>query len=337
MGMSPIKENISLAPFTTFRAGGAARYFVEVTDVEEILPIFHFIKKHKLPVFVLGGGSNILVDDRGYAGLVLKMNMLGIEFHNEGEYCFVTTGAGVAWDKLVECAVSAECFGIENLSLIPGTVGGAIVQNIGAYGCEVEEVVEWVEVYDAMQERLRRLTKAECKFAYRESVFKHEGKGLVVTRVQFRLRTHGKLNISYKDLAAYFSHANIITPTVHGVRRAVIAIRTLKFPLLATHGTAGSFFKNPIVTKAMGEKFLTQFKDATHYDAGDGCMKLSAAWIIDNILHMRGVREGNVGCWNAQALVIVNYGGATSDEIKILSARYKKNVLMRRTSYSNVK
>ncbi len=311
-----IREHVPLAPLTTFKVGGAARYFAEVADASEVAELFHFAQEQALSVFVLGGGSNILVDDLGYMGLVLKMNIQGISFSKDGDDRLCAVGAGVSWDALVARSVEEECWGVENLSLIWGTVGGAVVQNIGAYGCEVKEVVEWVEVYDPAQTCVRTLTNTECAFGYRDSVFKHEGAGLVIMRVGLRFKKHSTSNIFYKDLAAYFLERGIIAPTIHEVRRAVINIRTAKFPALATVGTAGSFFKNPVVTKAVGGAFLARFPLATHYDIGSGLMKLSAAWIIDHVLHMKGVRVGNVGCFSAQALVIVNYKDATSEEIK---------------------
>ncbi|OGZ05843.1 MAG: UDP-N-acetylenolpyruvoylglucosamine reductase [Candidatus Lloydbacteria bacterium RIFCSPHIGHO2_01_FULL_49_22] len=311
-----IRENVSLAPMTTMKIGGPARYFCEAVSLAEIEEAVAFAAQHELPIFILGGGSNILVSDDGYPGMVLHVAMNDVTSREEDEELFLTVGAGYRWDDLVALAVSRGVWGIENLSAIPGTVGGATVQNIGAYGCEVGDVITLVEVYDPTTSRVQTLNNAECRFSYRDSVWKHEGKGLIVLRVTFRLRRKATPNIAYKDVAAFFAQEGIITPTLGDICTAIIAIRSAKFPDLTTHGTAGSYFKNPVVSARDAEEFLSRFPDAPHYPLHNGSVKLSAAWIIDHVLHMRGVRAGHVGCWDAQALVVVNYGDASADEVR---------------------
>lgn len=310
-----IRENVSLAPMTTMKIGGPARYFCEAASLAEVEEVVDYAARHELPIFILGGGSNILVSDDGYPGLVLRVTMNDVVSREEDGQLFLTVGAGYRWDDIVALAVSFGAWGIEGLSAIPGTVGGATVQNIGAYGCEVGDVITEVEVYDPTAVCVRTLTNAECRFGYRDSVWKHEGKGLIVLRVTFRLQKKAAPNIAYKDVAAFFAQKGIATPSLGDIRDAIIAIRSAKFPDLSTHGTAGSYFKNPVVSARDAEEFLSRFPGAPHYPLHDGSVKLSAAWIIDNVLQMRGVKAGHVGCWDAQALVVVNYGDASADEV----------------------
>lgn len=322
-----IKENISLSPLTTMKVGGPARFFCEATSLAEIEEGIAFAKEKHLPLFVLGGGSNLLVGDDGYPGLVMRINMKDAVIKEEGDAVLITAGAGHSWDELVALAVVNDAWGIENLSAIPGTVGGAAVQNIGAYGSELKDAILNVEVYDPSTAHLTMLSSVECHFGYRDSIWKHEGKGLIILRVTFRLEKIAKPNILYKDLAAYFLDKGTTTPSLPEIRAAVVAIRAAKFPDLSKYGTAGSFFKNPIVSTHKAEEFLLRFPDSPHFPAGEGLVKLSAAWIIDRALHLRGVKLGQVGCWDAQALVLVNYGGAHAEEVMAFVQEIQKKSL----------
>ena len=300
---------------TTFKIGGPARYFCEAGSIEDIREGVAFARSRNLPLFVLGGGSNILVSDRGYSGLVMRITDSTLTWEEKENMYTLTAGAGVSWDTLVGCVVSHDVSGIENLSAIPGTVGGAVVQNIGAYGSEVKDCVLSVEVYDPSENCVRTLTRRECNFAYRTSIFKEEGKKFIIMRVQFCFQKEKKINISYKDLITHFELKKNIHPTLTEIRDAVTDIRSKKFPDLSRYGTAGSYFKNPIVSNVVANNFLLRYPLAPVYDAGEGAKKLSAAWIIDHILNMRGHRVGAVGSWSAQALVIVNYGDASCAEV----------------------
>ncbi|KKU78987.1 MAG: UDP-N-acetylenolpyruvoylglucosamine reductase [Parcubacteria group bacterium GW2011_GWA2_47_7] len=319
------EENVPLAGMTTMKVGGVARYFCTATTEEEVIEGVRYAKERNLSLFILGGGSNILVSDEGYYGLVMQIALKDIVVAEDDGEIFFTVDAGYVWDEFVAQAVARGAWGVENLSSIPGCVGGAVVQNIGAYGAEVKNSVLNVTVYDPNLSGVRTLSNAECCFGYRDSIWKHDGRELVVLRVTFRLLLKGKPNILYKDLAAYFLEKGNITPILQDIREAVQSIRRAKFPDLRTMGTAGSFFKNPIVTKEKADEFLHAYPLAPHYDAPNGNIKLSAAWIIDNILHLRGERVGNVGCFSAQALVIVNYGGASCEEIK----KFTRNIITR--------
>lgn len=319
-----IRENEPLAPLTTFKIGGVARYFVEVNEETELSEIFHFVRTHAMPVFVLGGGSNILVCDNGFSGLVVKMNTKNISWTEDGEELLLSVDAGLVWDDVVGLAVAHNGWGLENLSLIPGTVGGALVQNIGAYGVEVGALVHTVDVFDLSTGERKQLTRDDCRFGYRESYFKQEGKNFLITRATLRLTTRANPNIVYKDIAAHFGAHGNAAPTLADIRDAVVRIRMEKFPDLKRIGTAGSFFKNPVVATALANSFLEKFPSAPHFNVGNKLTKLSAAWIIDHVLQMRGVRAHNVGCWSEQALVIVNYGGASSDDVKKFSQEIQK-------------
>jgi UDP-N-acetylmuramate dehydrogenase len=275
----------------------------------------------------LGEGSNVLFGDRGFDGYVIRPIIKGVDYvENESdmdsETTLVVAGAGEHWDDVVASSVSKNLSGLENMSWIPGSVGAAPVQNIGAYGAEIKEIIEWIEVFDPTTEKVKRLSRAECNFGYRDSFFKTtEGKGLVILRVAMRLQKNALPNISYKDLANYFSTKNE-SPTISEVRDAVIKIRQSKLPDVHEVGTAGSFFKNPIVSANQFETISKDFPGIPSFpvDAGFGVQKggrkIPLAWILDKVCGLNDYREGNVGLYKTQPLALVNFGGATTDEIK---------------------
>lgn len=312
-----IRANVSLADYTTFRLGGAARFFVSVHSVPELREALTWAKARQLPFICLGGGSNMLFSDEGFGGLVILLALMGKEYdeHVEGD-ARVTVGAGENWDALVAETVSHGFWGLENLSLIPGSVGATPVQNVGAYGVEVKEVIEWVEVLDAKTLELHILPNSECRFGYRDSLFKHEdGRHFIVTRVQFRLRTKQNPQLGYEDLRAYFGDREDVR--VEEVREAVSTIRLSKFPDLSTVGTAGSFFKNPIVSKHLYESACTLFGEPIRYFPVDAThVKISLAWLLDRA-GWKGVRRGTVGTWSLQPLVVVHYGNGTTGELAL--------------------
>ncbi len=310
-----IREQVLLSEYTTMKIGGVAQFFIEVTTINELKEAMIFAQEKNIPFFILGGGSNVLIDDRGFAGLVIHMVIMEIEWEESDNHILATVGAGETWDNFVATTVEKNYSGLENLSSIPGTVGASAVQNIGAYGVEARELIISVEVYDGENNTLRTLTNAECAFGYRESIFK-TNKHLIITRVKFTLAKEYIPKQNYKDIALYIEENGVVALSLSEMRAAVMSIRAKKFPDLREYGTAGSFFKNPIVSRAVADNFLQQYPNAPHYEAGEGMIKLSAAWIIDHVLMMKGVRDGDVGTWNAQALVVLNYGDATSDEMK---------------------
>ncbi|HEY4511321.1 MAG TPA: UDP-N-acetylmuramate dehydrogenase [Candidatus Paceibacterota bacterium] len=316
-----IQENISLKDLTTFRTGGTARFFAVATTVDDIREAVLFAEKNTLPMLVLGGGSNILVSDEGFNGLVLKIEIKGITWNTSGADALVTVGAGENWDDFVAACVSRELYGLENLSYIPGTVGAAPIQNIGAYGVEVKYFIASVIVFDTNNKKVTTLTNAECNFSYRDSFFKKlEGKHFVVAEVVFKLKKHATLNTSYKDVGEYARKHSIGEFSLATLREAIIDIRKNKLPDWHMLGTAGSFFKNPIISKEHYDELLKKYPDLPGFPLPATSYKLQAfkiplAWIIDNICGFRGKRVGDVGTYRNQALVLVNYGEATTKEV----------------------
>ena len=318
-----IQENISLKEFTTFKIGGIARFFCTVLNEDELIEAIGFSKKNKLPFFILGGGSNILISDNGFSGIVIKMEMKGIEYTEveDGKKVQVKVGAGENWDDIVKETVEKVLYGLENLSLIPGTVGASPVQNIGAYGSEVKDTIESVYVLDVIKDEYKTISNSECRFDYRYSMFKEDPRRYVVLSVNFILQKNGRLNYDYKDLKEYFAFKNIRKPSLKQVRDAVIEIRTRKLPNLKEYGTAGSFFKNVVTSTAKGKELLTKYPDMIVHAVNDKKVKIPLAWILDHICGFRGVKIGNVGTYKNQALVLVNYGGATATDITNLAQK----------------
>ncbi len=311
---------------TTLRLGGEVRFFVSIASVPELREALVFAQDKKIPFVVVGGGSNVLFVDDEWNGLVIHMKLMGREYEegNKGD-AKVTVAAGEIWDQFVEETVSLGYWGIENLSRIPGTVGAAPVQNIGAYGVEVAEVIDWVEVLNAKTNELHILSSSECRFGYRDSIFKHEeGKDYIITRVSFRFTTQPQPRLEYKDLYEYFGVRTDVSVTE--VREAINKIREAKFPSLMKVGTAGSFFKNPIVSEQLiveMEKWLDT--PIPHYTLKDGTVKIPAGWILER-LGWKGKREGNVGCWEKHALLLVHYGEGSAKEFLNFVEKVKKSV-----------
>lgn len=311
-----VKENISLRGFNTFKVGGSARFFVEIKNKKDLVEVADFLEVHNLPFLVLGGGSNVLISDDNFPGLVLKISTQGIFWKDSlGKKIEVDVEAGVGWDELVSEVVKKNLFGLENLSGIPGTVGAAPIQNIGAYGAEVKNTIQFVEIFDLKNRQFKKLEMNDCRFGYRDSIFKSsESKNWIITSVSFLLSKEGSLNTSYKDLKNYFSENP--NPTLAEVRQAVLEIRGRKFPDLKLYGTAGSFFKNPIITSEKFEELQKKFGEMPNFPAEDGKVKISAAWILDNVLKVKGKVFNNVSFFQNQPLVVVNLGSATASEIK---------------------
>ncbi|MSU56450.1 MAG: UDP-N-acetylmuramate dehydrogenase [Candidatus Taylorbacteria bacterium] len=315
-----IQEHISLKELTTMKIGGTARYFCSASTREEVEEAVLFTHGKKVPVIVLGGGSNILIASGEINALVLKIEIKGIEWATHGtDMEQVVVGAGESWDGLVARTVEKGFWGIENLSGIPGTTGAAPIQNIGAYGTEVKDTILWVEVFDIAAGKLRQLTNAECRFSYRDSIFKKpEGKALIVTRVAFALKRGGTPNLEYKDLKNHFAGKE--TPPLTDIRNAVLEIRGRKFPDLSVVGTAGSFFKNPIIPKEKFDTLKQKFPDLPGFPMGND-VKIPLAWILDNVCNLKGATDGNVGMFKNQPIVLVNFGGATFEEVMLLAKK----------------
>ncbi|MFA6272877.1 MAG: UDP-N-acetylmuramate dehydrogenase [Candidatus Paceibacterota bacterium] len=316
-----ILENVFLKELTTFKVGGRACYFCRVTNIVEVAEAAAFARAQKRPLFVLGGGSNILVAGTGFSGLVLKMDILDVEFNEKADgKVEVIAGAGENWDDLVRLTVEKNFQGLENLSLIPGTVGAAPVQNIGAYDSEVASAISFVEVFDQQTSKVKVLNKKDCRFSYRNSFFKQPaGKNLIITRVGFLLNKSDEkrsLKTNYPDVQEWLKREKILELTTADIRRAIVEIRTKKLPNLSEVGTAGSFFKNPTISSLQYKKFKAQFPDLPGVIVGKNRVKVFLAWILDKMCGLKGFSIGKVGLHKNQPLVVVNYGGATAEEIK---------------------
>ena len=274
--------------------------------------------------YVLGGGNNILFTQR-FAGTLLKPVGNGIKIKAQiDDSVIVEAEAGVEWDDLVAWSVERDLWGMENLSLIPGTVGAAPVQNIGAYGAEAKDVIERVHFFDVEDRKHHTLGCAECRFAYRESIFKHELKGrAIITSVEFRLSKSSQPSLGYGDLAKEVELRG--GATLKNIREAVCAIRQSKLPDTAVLGNAGSFFKNPIVNKEVSERLKAEYDTMPIYPVSEHKCKLAAGWLIDQA-GLKGYRKGNVGVHERQALVLVNFGGATGAEVIALSKEVRERV-----------
>ncbi len=322
-------ENFSLKSLNSFRTEASARYFFEFTEAEDLQELLQFRPAGFLnPLLIMGGGSNLLFAG-DFEGWVIFPHIPGITIEREDRSgIWLRVGAGVVWDDFVAYAVREGWGGIENLSLIPGRVGAAPVQNIGAYGQEVSEVVEMVSGIDLRTGEFCHIPAADCGFRYRNSIFKQELKGLfVITSVLFRLEKFPLPVLGYQGVAAALQH--IPQPGVADVREAVIGIRRSKLPDPAVLGNAGSFFKNPVVSEALSSRLKVNFPDIPVYPAEEeGIVKLSAGWLIDRC-GWKGARRGDAGVHDKHALVLVNYGNATGREIYDLSEEIRQSVLDR--------
>ncbi len=323
-----IETHKTLGPLTTFSIGGPASFFCRVTQVQELQEAFLFAQEHALGVCILGGGSNVLMPDEGFNGLVIKIEIKGIELQDIPGHAsdrLLVAGAGESWDKIVEYAITNNLWGIENLSAIPGSVGGAVVQNIGAYGTAVSETLRWVEVFDSQKLQTNRMSASECLFGYRSSIFKQQ-EHLVVARAAYRLSSMPKLNLEYKDLAQKFSVFSD-TPTLQAVREAVVSIRKKKFPDLRLEGTAGSFFKNPIVSpeaaKILAEKFPGMPLFLLPESTG---IKIPLAWLLDHVLNLKGFEVGGARLFEKQPLVIAASRTASAQDVIKLSTIVREKI-----------
>lgn len=323
--MFTVRAHVPLALFSTFKTGGAARFFAEIETVEDLRKARAFSLQEKIPILLLGGGSNMLFPDEGVDALVLRIKICGVSFHEEGIRVIAEAGAGEVWNSFVEETTARALWGIENLSAIPGTVGGTPVQNVGAYGTEVKDTINAVTVYDFLRDETRTLSNEECAFRYRESIFKHTPH-LAITAVSFALSSRSAPRLGYRDLVEYFAGMNTAMLTSAAISSAVRAIRAKKFPDLSLCGTAGSFFKNLSLSKEEVCRLETYFGAMPpFYEEKQGSFKVPLAWVLER-LGWKGKREGAVGAHSAQPIVLVNYGGATTGEILAFAERIREDV-----------
>ena len=320
------RENVPLAPFTTIGIGGPARFFVRATTVDEIREAIRWGVDRELPIFILGGGSNLLISDDGFPGLVIHVDLRGITVESVDEFATVKVGAGEPWDPFVGMTVNNGWAGVECLSGIPGSTGATPIQNVGAYGQDVSETIIRVEALDRTTDRVISFTNWDCRFGYRASLFKnHEPNRYVVLNVTFRLKVGGEASIRYPELQKYLDERGVSIRDLRSVREAVIAIRRRKGMVIDANDpdtrSDGSFFMNPIVPAASLENF-----GGPQFPAGQGMVKLSAAWLIENAGFHKGFVHGNVGLSSKHSLALINRGGGTAREVRELVAMIQAKV-----------
>ncbi|GGC17857.1 UDP-N-acetylenolpyruvoylglucosamine reductase [Parapedobacter defluvii] len=323
-----IKEHFPLKAYNTFGVPAFAAQFIEIESEEALI---HFFGSRRdvtqRPFLVLGGGSNVLFT-KDFDGLVIRIAIPGINHRISDTEVWVTAGAGVIWNDLVWYCVNRNFAGIENMALIPGTVGAAPVQNIGAYGAELKDVFVSCRVFDTKSGGISTFTKEDCQFSYRESLFKKEAKGrYIITQVTLRLSLNPAINTSYGAIQVELAKRNITDPTIKDIAEVVSAIRTDKLPDPSTIGNSGSFFKNPIVTVQHLQQLQFTFQDINFvsYPVGESHVKLAAGWLIEQC-GWKGKRVGDAGTWKNQALVLVNHKNASGSDIYNLSEQIIQDV-----------
>jgi UDP-N-acetylmuramate dehydrogenase len=323
--MIQIHQNISLKHNNTFGLNVVSPLFAEPKSIAELVFTLNYSGDRSLNRLVIGEGSNLLFTEP-FGGLLIHPVMQGIEKVDESSSeVLVKAGAGVNWDSFVAHCVQQKWYGTENLSLIPGSVGAAPVQNIGAYGVEAKDIIEYVEVLDTIELKPAVLSNAACEFGYRDSIFKHGAPDrYIVTGVVFRLKKMGELLLEYGNVKELFLKAP--KQDLQGVRDTIIAIRESKLPDPEVSGNAGSFFKNPVISKEQFLQLKTGYESVPNYPAGPDRIKVPAAWFIEQA-GWKGAREGDVGTWPLQPLVIVNYGSATGKEIFAFSEKIRQSII----------
>jgi UDP-N-acetylmuramate dehydrogenase len=307
-----VQSQVALAPLTTLKTGGKASHLVAVESIEELEKAVTFAEQEGLPFYILGGGSNMLVADEGYRGLIIHMQIQGMTYAPKNDDTILATiGAGEVLDSCIADTVARGYWGLENLSCIPGSVGATPVQNVGAYGVEVSDIISCVTVFDTHTKKILSLSNEECGFSYRHSRFK-EKNNLVIVDVTFMLSMKPLPKLAYADLGT----RTPLNPAPQDVRTVVTAIRAEKFPDWTVIGTAGSFFKNPLLTSNHVTALLFKYPDIPTYPSKDGLTKISLGYILDKICGLKGFAIGPVRLYEKQALVLVAEKGATTADIK---------------------
>jgi UDP-N-acetylmuramate dehydrogenase len=340
-----VKQYEPLKPYTTFKIGGPARFFVCAAAEDDFRAGLSLAAQHDLPLFVLGGGSNILVSDSGFAGVVLHPVRRGIRIlHEDAARATLEVNAGEAWDDVVRYAVEQNCWGIENLSHIPGNAGAVLVQNIGAYGQQVSEVTESVEVMEIKTGAVRVLSAADCGFGYRRSIFNTTARGnFIIVKLTLRLAKCARPNLDYPDVQAYFAERSVKQPSLAEIRQAVITIRDRKlpFPREERGGNAGSFFKNLALTEQeyarlrvnlernFSSRELARLEEIRKRFPGSDQIKIPTAFLIE-ICGLKGHRIGGAQVNELQPLVLLNQGGATAQDVVTL-AKHVRRIVHERT------
>lgn len=321
-----ILENISLKAHNTFGIEAVAQSFAELHTFMDLQIFLDTIRGNKKPLLILGGGSNILFT-KNFDGIVAKICTKGIiKLKETGDQVFLNVQAGEKWNDFVKYCLENNYGGVENLSLIPGTVGACPIQNIGAYGAEVKDVTESVEILDTVTLQMDELSNAGCRFGYRNSIFKHELKGkVIITSVNFRLSRKPVIRAEYGAIKDELELAGVTNPGIKDVANAVIKIRSCKLPDPEKTGNAGSFFKNPQADENTFTKLKSAFPDIPFYSQPDKTYKIPAGWLIEHS-GWKGYREGDAGVHANQALVLINFGNASGKDILNLAKKIQKSV-----------
>ncbi|MDP3816272.1 UDP-N-acetylmuramate dehydrogenase [Pseudomonas sp.] len=323
-----IQAQVSLKPYNSFAVEASARWFTEARDDRQVREALAYAAAQQLPVLLLGGGSNLLLT-ADVDALVLRMASRGIRLlADDGQRVLIEAEAGESWHPFVQWTLEQGFAGLENLSLIPGTVGAAPVQNIGAYGVELKDLFAGLTALDRRSGELREFSLEDCAFAYRDSLFKRESGRWVILRVRFALSHFAALHLEYGPVRQRLAEQGIAVPTALDVSRAICAIRSEKLPDPAELGNAGSFFKNPLVAAELAQRLRAEHADLVAYPQADGQVKLAAGWLIDRA-GWKGFREGDAGVHRLQALVLVNYGKATGAQLLSLARRIQADIAQR--------
>ena len=322
-----MKTNVSLRPYNSFGFDAVAKQFAEINAISDLQALIQSGALQRQKTLILSGGNNILFQNEVFDGLVIYINTKGIETLEErGNDVVVRAQAGEDWPDFVRFCVGKGWHGVENLAHIPGKVGAAPVQNIGAYGMELKDSFLQCEAMDLSTGESKVFTKEECRFGYRESVFKNELKGkFVITSVDFLLKKEAPLHLEYGNIKAYLEQRGIESPTLQQLHDAICAIRDAKLPDVKQIGSAGSFFKNPVIERAQFEALQKDYPTMPHYDEPNGMVKVPAGWLIEQA-GWKGWRDEHVGVYDRQALVLVHYGGGKGHDIVELAHRIQGSV-----------
>lgn len=325
-----LQRDVLLAPHTTLELGGRAAYFGSATDVADIQLLLDLADEQRMPVAILGGGSNLVVSDAGFPGVVIAMRMRGVSITRQDDVVLVEAAAGEPWDELVDRTTLERLAGLECLSGIPGLVGATPIQNVGAYGQEVADTIASVRVLDRRTRTVVELTPAQCEFAYRDSMFKRDPDRYVVLSVVFALTPDGAPTVRYAELERALEGKS---RDVRTVRETVIALRRAKSmvidPADPNRRSAGSFFTNPIVDAALADALSARHEGMPRWPQPDGRVKLAAGWLIERAGITKGMRRGNVGVSTKHALALVHHGGGTSAELLAFSEEIRDAVRVR--------
>lgn len=323
-----IQTQVSLKPYNSFAVEAQASHFAEAQDDQQVGQALAYAQAQQLPLLLLGGGSNLLLT-ADVDALVLRMASRGIRLlSDDGERVVIEAEAGEPWHPFVQWTLAQGFAGLENLSLIPGTVGAAPVQNIGAYGVELKDLFAGLTALDRHSGDLREFSLADCAFAYRDSLFKRENGRWVILRVRFALNRTAALHLDYGPVRQRLLEQGIAAPTASDVSAAICAIRSEKLPDPAELGNAGSFFKNPLVSAELAQRLRAEHADLVAYPQADGQVKLAAGWLIERA-GWKGFRQGDAGVHRLQALVLVNYGSASGAQLLALAQRIQADIAER--------